>query len=299
MEKPLSPEISAARTGYWPDLRYIRTHISIRLVAIKLGLEVSGNSGRCWRGSQHQNGDRTPSLSFTKRNKAKCHVCDSQAMSVLDLIEGVRECDLRQAVEWVRDRFDVPVIEKARHVNRRGAKYQRTRALGLPLEVIVGSGFWASLSKAAKSLLVVFLTFSDSEDEWVIISFRALVRFAGLSNASIVRAQSELRKLGLLELYKSTQAAPLRECNRYRLNCESPVFLEYIAKLNEKNRSEVELERAFQKRRRQERSKTIHTLGNTLSTSKSTEQSHALISDARDCISTAPFSNEASRGESQ
>src|SRR6266704_2403115 len=80
--------IGETNTGNWSDLEYIRTQISIRLVAVKLGLEVSGNSGRCWRGSQHQNGDRTPSLSFTKRNKAKCHVCDSQAMSVLDLIEG-------------------------------------------------------------------------------------------------------------------------------------------------------------------------------------------------------------------
>ncbi len=157
MEKPLSTEISAARTGYWPDLRYIRTQISIRLVAEELGLEVFGNSARCWRGFQHQNGDRTPSLSFTRRNKAKCHVCDSHAMSVIDLVMAVRGGDLQSAVECVCSRFDVPPGEKSRHVNGRQLQHPRQRALEFPIERIVRSGFWATLSKAAKSLLIAII----------------------------------------------------------------------------------------------------------------------------------------------
>ncbi len=298
----MHPETAAeTRPSYWPDLAFIRTRISIREVARELGLNVSGNSATCWRGFQHKNGDRTPSLSFTKRNRAKCHVCDPHAMSVPDLVMAYRRCELRDAVEWVCARWHVPLVEKGRHVNGRALQFSRARVgvSGFTLEELVRRGFWATLSKAAQSFLVVVLAFRDSETQWATLSFRALARFAGLSHGSISSAQRELCNIGLLSVEKSPAAPPLRACNRYLLTLENPAFLELLDRQYQKNRSEVEWERAFQKRRRQEPNKTIHTLGSTLSTSKSTEQSHALISGARDCMSTPPFSNELSRGESQ
>ena len=77
------PKANARQT--LPDMVYCRREIPIADVARELGIRVSGRTtAHCWRDG-HQNGDRTPSLSFS-RNRARCHVCNTDAKSVIDLV---------------------------------------------------------------------------------------------------------------------------------------------------------------------------------------------------------------------
>jgi hypothetical protein len=80
------------------DLGYIRRHIPITEIARELDIEIFGSRARCWRPRAHQNGDRTPSVSFY-RNRFKCHCCDERSGSVIDLVVSVVGCDLRGALD--------------------------------------------------------------------------------------------------------------------------------------------------------------------------------------------------------
>lgn len=257
---PMSCETASewAVDGYWPDLDYIRRRISIRHVGRELGLEVFGNSARCWRTDDHQNNDRSPSLSFTRYNRAKCHVCDSRSMGVLDLVMAVRGSDLRAAVEWVTARWDVPQVNRGKHVNRREPNYPRLRVLtnGSPFEYLVRVGLWASLGKAAKSVLVVIFAFADVDTRTAQLSFRALRRYAGLSFRSVAKGIQELERVGLLQVDRAFDPAappPERTINAYKLCLTAPKFLEYISLVQKRHSAEIQLEKEFQKQRRRSR----------------------------------------------
>jgi len=70
------------------------------------------------------NGDRTASLSFY-RNRAKCHGCDADSMSVIDLVIKHEEFEpsraLREATAWICARWPVPTIAKNAKLSRRNA----------------------------------------------------------------------------------------------------------------------------------------------------------------------------------
>jgi len=101
-----------------PDMAFIRSKIPIFEVAIALGLKLAGRStAHCWRIQQHQNGDRTPSISFRK-NKATCYVCDRHPLSSIDLVMAHQQCDLISAARWICARFDVPNIPKGKKLVR-------------------------------------------------------------------------------------------------------------------------------------------------------------------------------------
>lgn len=251
--------------GLWPDLKYIRHHVSVRDVARELGLEVFGNSARCWRSENHQHGDHSPSLSFTKRNRWKCHVCDDMACSNLDLVMAFQGCDLKTAVEWIAARFDVPLVERGR--SRRVTYPRRLRAgvAASPLDDFVRPGLWACLSSNARSVLGVFIGFKDPDTkEWTVeISTRGLSRFAGVSLKSVWLALQELEGIGLLTVFRRPPSrGAVRACNKYELTFESPRFLEWAYIASTTFRAQVDSERASRRKAREARSNI--TLGNTL-----------------------------------
>jgi len=253
--------------GVWPDLDYIRKHISVCEIARQLGLDARLRSGfRCWRVDVHQHGDRTPSGYFTRKNRWKCAVCDSRTKSNLDLIQEVVGCDLRQAVEWVTSRWDVPDVPRGRHAKRREphAKHFRAGTRGLAFETLVHSGLFGKLSKAAQSLLPVILTFTDDETGWARLSQRALRRYVGLSFKGVNEGLRGLERIGLLEIDRGSRQVglPFRSCSRYRLNFEAPAFLDLQESTYRKRRAEVDFERECQRERRK-----AYTQGKSLSPS--------------------------------
>lgn len=287
---PMSCEAASegSADGYWPDLDYIRRRISIRHVARELGLEVFGNSARCWRTDGHQNNDRSPSLSFTRRNRARCQVCDDSPMSTLDLVKAVRGCDLRAAVEWITARWDVPQVKKGKHVNRREPNYPRLRVLtnGSPFEYWVRTGFWASLSKSARSVLVAIFGLSDVDTHTAQPSFRALRSHAGVSFRGVAKGIQELEGVGLLQVDRTFNRTTRRKrpLNAYKLCPQAPEFLENLSLIHQRHSAEIQLEKEFQKeRRRSQKSRRTNTLGTYLSPRESTRQIHALTKRARDC----------------
>lgn len=255
-EKSVGDEAqSDGRAGLWPDLEYIRKRLSVRDVARELGLNVSGrSSAQCWRVDAHQHGDRSASIYFTRKNRWRCAVCDGRTMSNLDLIQAVRGCDLRRAVEWVTARWNVPQVPRGRHAKRREPRPGQFRVgiSGLPFEALVRSGLYAALSKAAHSLLPVILTYTDAETGWAVLSQRALRRHAGLSFRGVNDGLRELRKIGLLERERGPrqEGAQIPSCNSYRLNFEAPAFLELQDSVYGKHRVEVAFEVECQRERR-------------------------------------------------
>jgi hypothetical protein len=266
----------------WADLEFIRRRVPVTAVARGLGLRVrSDSSAHCWRDHQHQHGDRSPSLYFTRKNRWRCAVCDGRTMSNLDLVMAVRGCDLREAVEWITARWQVPMAGRGKHVKRREPRAPRFRVgtTGLPFEEIVLTGFWATMSKAAQSVLVTILAFTDNDTGWAILSFRALRRYSGLSFRGVTTGLRELKRIGLLESERASVA------NRYRLNFQGATFLELLAAVHQKHSTQVQIEREIQRQRRLEQRRGF-TQGKPVSPRESTGQLRALPSRARDCPTT-------------
>jgi hypothetical protein len=235
-----------------PDMSFIR-QIPIQDVARELGIRVAGrNAAHCWRVGAHQNGDRTPSLSF-HRNRAKCFVCDADALSPLDLVIRHEEFEpsiaLKQAVDWICARWTVPTIAKNAKLSR--PERWSTSPVGLssfPLERFVRSGIWAKLGDGARSILVVLFCFAERDD--VCISYRALARYSGVSSdATIARALRQLKQIGILEsLPKASNN--FRDAGRYHFTLDSPKFQTMLSSVHDQLRIEREGERELRAQRR-------------------------------------------------
>lgn len=191
-------QIGRGRSTFYPDLAYIRRCVPIDDVAKRLGLQVSGKMVRCWRPDNHEHGDRTPSVGLnSRRNIAKCFVCDGRALSPIDLVMSVREEDLAAAVRWIVARFEVPAAPKGRHIQppKRWLERFRIGTNGGSLETLIRSGIWASLTPAQRSLIPVLQTFMESGTSKVKISYRGMMRYAGVRSHSTI--SSSLIMLGL------------------------------------------------------------------------------------------------------
>jgi len=163
--------------------------VPIREVAEALGLRLAGNMVHCWRPENHKNGDRTPSVGLQqRRNKAKCFVCDALPLSPIDLVMSVlRLDDLREAGQWFTSRYDVPAAPKGKHIEHSERWPERFRVgTGSAVEMLVRSGIWASLTPAQRSLVPVLQTFADSQTDKVKISYRGMMRYAGVRSQSTV-----------------------------------------------------------------------------------------------------------------
>jgi hypothetical protein len=235
-----------------PDMTYIRREIPIADVARELGIRVSGrNTAHCWRVGAHQNGDRSPSLSF-RRNRAKCYVCDGDAMSTIDLVirhEGFDPSTaLREATAWLCARWPVPTIAK----NTKLARPQRWAAspVGLssfPLEQFVRSGVWTGLDDAGRAVLSVLFCFSEKGE--VAVSYRGLARYSGMkSDATIAKVLRHFKNLGIIE--SLPRSKNFRDVGRYRFTLDSERFQAVLAEVHARLKLESGAERELRSQSR-------------------------------------------------
>jgi hypothetical protein len=250
----------AAMSSTLPDLAYIKRDIPIAAVADELNLEVSGNMMRCWRPANHQHGDRTPSVGFNgKNNTGRCFVCDDIRFSNIDLVMAVRACSTREAIGWIAARFPVPVIPKGRHLMKREQLEPCSRVgFGGRLENVVRSGLWATLTPSAKAILGVFSELADPNSDSLMISYRGLMRFAGVgSNSSVARSVKYLERICLLKVQRNDAGDGLRGCNSYLLTLDNPALEKLMTRIHQQHRAEAEAEREIREelrsRRRQQR----------------------------------------------
>lgn len=231
-----------------PDMNFIRHEIPIADVARELGIRVAGrNAAHCWRVGAHQNGDRTPSLSF-RRNRAKCYVCDVDSMSVIDLVIKHQEFEpsrgLREATDWICAHWTVPTIAK----NAKLSRPQRwaTSPVGFssfPLEEFVRSGMWAALDDAGRAVLPALFCFAEKGE--VCVSYRALSRYAGkASDSTIAKALQQFKQIGILETLPKARNN-FRDAGRYRFTLDSPKFQAVLSEVHARLKLERDEERGF------------------------------------------------------
>ena len=235
------------------DLQFIRSQISVREIAKQLQLDVSGNRARCWRVGNHQHSDRSPSVSFTKRNYFRCFVCDDRAHSNIDLVMAVLDCELSSALAWIAERFEVPRAARGKHINRRALSVPRVRAgVGTAVDDLVRAGVWANLSKEAKAVLPVVLAFIDPAAgvRRVVVSLRALRRYANLSFDGVSKAIRELENVALLTVERSSQRGVVRGVSTYVLHFENPSFVELAREISKRFFAEMNAERTEQQMKR-------------------------------------------------
>jgi hypothetical protein len=229
-------------------MNFIRRQVPIADVARALGIRVAGrNVAHCWRVGSHQNGDRTPSLSFY-RNRAKCHGCDTDSMSTIDLVIKHQELDsrsaLREATAWICARWPVPTIAKNTKLSR--PERWATSPVGLssfPLEIIVRSGIWASLDDAGRAILPALFCFAENGE--VSISYRGLSRFSGkASDTTVAKVLQRFEQIGLLEVLPKARKN-FRDAGRYRFTLDSPQFQSILSSVHERLKTERDKERAL------------------------------------------------------
>jgi hypothetical protein len=226
-----------------PDMAFIRREIPIIDVATSLGIRVAGrNVAHCWRVGAHRHGDQTPSVSF-HRNRAKCHVCDVDALSPIDLVINYNDCSLHEAVAWICERWTVPSIAKNKKLSR-PERWQTSRVgiSAFPLEKLVRSGAWAeTFDDAARAILPVLFCFEEAGE--VAISYAGLRRYSGKSSpTTIARVLRHFAEIGLLEALPKTHSN-FREVRRYRFTLESSKLQTVLLRVHEHLEAERDQDR--------------------------------------------------------
>ena len=254
-----------------PDAAFIRRHVRVEDVAERLGLEMFRDKIRCWHPERHAHGDRTPSVRINRRvNKVLCFGCGSErgSMSPIDLVCDVKECKPKHAIDWIAARFTVPRLAIVSSAFGDAASDFLLNC-ELPIELIVRSGIWASLSCAARSVCAPLLAISDSRPDGtqsIQISYAGIRRYSGLgSDQSVSNALRDLEALGLLVRLPARQRGPkgpIKEAGSYLLTPQSPEFQEAAWRCSEAltldaacekaQREEARLKRAYQLQQDQE-----------------------------------------------
>lgn len=226
-------------------MTFMRRQIPIFDVATALGIKLAGRSAaHCWRVEHHKNGDRTPSLSFSK-NLARCHVCDVRALSTIDLVRVHENCSLPQAVTWICARWEVPLIPKnAKLVRPERWNSGRVGVSSFPLESLVRTGFWASLDDAGRAVLVALVCFADPVTGNATISYRALCRYSGkASRTTIAKVLRHFERISLVKVIRGNDDEGLRCVGSYKLTMQSEQFQTLLADVHERLKAERDLEK--------------------------------------------------------
>jgi len=243
--------------GTVPDLEWAKRNVSILEVADLLGLEQRGNYLRCWRPDAHQHADRTPSVGIdARRNRVKCFVCDARQLSAVDLVHSVLGLETYEAVCWLAARFPIPTIRKGKHLKSRSKSVVRLPAntSGHPLEFLIRSGVWASMSAAECRLLPVLQVFTDRDTGLATLSYAAQRHFSGLeSDASVSRALSGFRNIHAVERHAASSTGPILGVSSYRVNLQDAHFLKLANATYKQTRDEVEAQRRLRSDARNKR----------------------------------------------
>jgi len=250
-----------------PDIEYIKARIPITLVARNLGLCVKGHRARCWRPENHQNGDSDPSVGFQKaKNRYRCFVCDAHSGSNIDLVMAVLGVGMLEALGWICERFAVPNVPSG-HRQSSPERWSPRFRVGVSwfdlMEMVVRSGLWEDFSPSEKAILPVLLTYAERETGITTISYRGIMRYAGIGSPSTV--SKALRRFEHMHLLKTIRGrdSELRAVNAYCVSADDPRFQELVNEICRKQREEIEIERQLRAEARKERRATC--IGNTLS----------------------------------
>ena len=248
------------QASHRPDVAWIKKHVPVQGVAGELGLEIyGGRRARCWRLENHRNGDSDPSLRFHERkNRVTCFVCDMRGgYSNIDLVMKVLKIEFVDAVNWIAQRFPVPDIRPGRPIGSHPPqpKPYRVGTSGLDFEVLVRSGTFGQFSPPERSILLTLLAFKDAETGITTLSYRAIMRYAGVGRpANVSNALKHLQKLHAIQISQGPRVVGItRECNTYRVTLEDPKFLELCNAVYRVTREEVERERNYRSELRAER----------------------------------------------
>src|SRR6266566_3040490 len=113
-------------------------------------MRIRRHQAQCWRPENHRHGDAKPSLHFyEKKNRVCCFVCDQLGgHSNVDLVMGMLNLNVGDAVRWIAERFPVPNVKVGRPAGSAlvAPMPYRVGVHGSEWEVIVRSGMWGAMS---------------------------------------------------------------------------------------------------------------------------------------------------------
>ena len=245
-----------------PDLEYIKTRIPITTIARDLGLCVKGYKARCWRPENHRNSDFNPSVGFQKaETRYRCFVCDAHSGSNIDLVMAVLDVDMREAVRWICGRCDVPSVSTGRHQSssERWSPHFRVGVSGFDLmETIIRSGLWKDFSPSERAILPVLLDYADRSNGLATISYRGIMRYAGIGSPTTVsKALRRFENIYILKIFRGKDSG-LRAINAYCVSADDPRFQEIVTEICRKQREEIEIERQLREEARNARKSYLY-----------------------------------------
>ena len=153
--------------------------------------------------------------------------------------------------------------------------FVRRRGLGLPrgsserfrvgtshsaLEPVVRSGLWASLSAAQCTILGVLDTFADGPTRTATLSYRAIMRYAGVrSHSTVSAAVKPLSNLKIIQAETAKDGDGFRACCTYRLCLDDPEFLLLANDSYKKQQEDASRERELRAVARRKRKAELRT----------------------------------------
>jgi hypothetical protein len=124
---------------------------------------------------------------------------------------------------------------------------------GSALDALIRSGIWASLTPAQCKILPVLDTFADTETQTTTISYRGMMRYAGVgSQSTVATALKRFQALRFLRVEPRTNDEGFRACSAYKLCFHDPEFLQLADSCRQSQKEQIDQEREI---RRQEREK--------------------------------------------
>jgi hypothetical protein len=188
-------------------------------------------------------------------------------MSVVDLVIDVVQTDVVGAATWLAQNFAVRRIPKRKHLEPRAKDRWFEDGREQPIELLVKSGIWATLSAPTRGIAPVLLALatrneSDRDTFSVTISCSGIARYSGVKSfSSISKGLGELHEIGWLESASGgafVGPGPFRETNTYVLRPWSDAITELANAMASQNRQEIEAERQLRKLRRRERQQALN-----------------------------------------
>ena len=223
----------------------------------------------CWRPEHHEHDDRTASVGLhLRRNTAKCFVCDATSLSTIDLVMSVLGLGFPPALQWITSRYRVPDMPKGKHIHHkeRWPEQYRVGASGSALETLIRSGIWAALTPSQRSIVPVLNSFADTGTHRVTISYRGMMRYAGVrSQSTVATALKRFRALRFLRAQGRLDSNGLRACSTYELCFDDPGFLQLASDSWLTQTEHINQERNFRKNTRDKRKEARILPVNTLS----------------------------------
>jgi hypothetical protein len=241
-----------------PDFTWINRNLPIEDVARRLDLQFAeGHKLHCWHPERHKYGDRTASAAiWIKPNKIKCFGCEN-LVGVVDLVVDVLGVDFAGAARWLDANFDVPHIPKGRHLERAAAIHPYMVGHEQPIELLIKSGLWATLSAQTQRVAPVLIALAERKEQntfEVRISYRTMMRYSGVrSENSIRRALTALAEIGWLSASPRAEQRNdgiLRDVGRYVLTPYSDQVCELANAVHAQMRKEIEQEREVRRQKR-------------------------------------------------